>query len=96
MQMLLFFNEDEDWVEKVTTDLNSLENYSLALSFTHNNGKQSINVVCDGNVSSEAMNGFIDSFINPTMSVDVYGDETSKNSDIILKPLFLINFTGMI
>lgn len=92
---ILFFRADEDNSEKLTEELNSLKKYSLALSFIHNNGNQSINVINEGNVSKEALNGFIESFINPTISVDVYGKESSKSNEIISKPLFLINFWGM-
>lgn len=94
MQMLLFVLEEEDQKQKLTDDLTSLKHYSLALSFTHNNGEQSINIVGDGNVSKEALKGFVESFINPTISVDVYGNEKSRE-DIIAKPLFLMNFWGM-
>ena len=92
---MLFFSGNEDNAEELTTELNSLKNYYLALSFTHNNGEQSVNIINEGNLSKEAIRGFLESFINPTISVDVYGKETSKDNDIISKPLFLISFWGM-
>lgn len=91
---ILFFTEHEDKVEELTSELNSLKNYNLALSFTHG-GEGSLNVINEGNVSKEALRGFIDSFYNPTISVDVYGKETNADDNIIKKPLFLISFWGM-
>lgn len=91
---MLFFSSNEDNAEELPTELNSLKNYYLALSFTHG-GEGSLNVINEGNVSKEALRGFFDSFFNPTISVDVYGKETSKDNDIISKPLFLISIWGM-
>lgn len=96
---MLFFNDDEKEKEKLTSDLNSLKHYSLALSFTHNNGNQSVNVISEGHISKEVIQRFIDSFINPTISVDVYGKESSKDTDLISKPIFLISYwsiTGLV
>lgn len=100
MEMLLV-NLQEDEIEKMNADLNSLKNYSLALSFTHNNGKQSLNIIEDGNISNESvkesMNGFIESFLNPTITVDVYGKDVSNDSsdEIISKPLYVFRIWGM-
>lgn len=91
---ILFFPDNEDKVEELTAELNSLKNYNLALSFTHG-GEGSLNVINEGNVSKEALRGFFDSFFNPTISVDVYGTETNTDNNIIKKPLFLISFLGM-
>lgn len=103
MQMLLVNLDDDEKLEQITNDLNSLKNYSLAVSFTRNNGPQTINLIHeDGSITKEtikeSMSGFISSLFNPTIAVDVYGKETASE-DIISKPLFLIkfwNFTGLI
>lgn len=100
MEMLLV-NLQDDEIEKMNADLNSLKNYCLALSFTHNNGKQSLNIVEDGVISKESikesMNEFIESFLNPTITVDVYGKDVSDDNsdDIISKPLYLFTIWGM-
>ncbi len=97
MQMLFVNLDDEEKTEKFNCELNSLEKYSLALSFTHNNGKQSMNILGEDNISNQSikdsMKGFIESFLNPTITVDVYGKDTSD--DIISKPLYLINIWGL-
>lgn len=96
MQMLLMHLEDEAQIEKLTSEINSIKDYSLALSFTHNNGTPSIKVTMEGIASreslKEAMQGFIKSFIDPTTSVDVYCKETS--GEYLVKPLYLLNFWG--
>lgn len=96
MQMLLMHLEDEAQIEQLTSEINSIEDYSLALSFTHNNGKLSLNTTIEGIASSEnakeAANAFVRSFINPTMSVEVYCKETS--GEYLIKPLYLLNFWG--
>ncbi|MDE6343059.1 MAG: hypothetical protein K2K93_12165 [Muribaculaceae bacterium] len=95
MQMLLMHLEDEAQIEQLTSEINSLKDYSLALSFTHNNGKQTLNTTIEGissDKAKEAANAFIASFIDPTMSVDVYCKETSGED--LIKPLYLLNFWG--
>ena len=100
MEMLLV-NLEDDEIEKINADLNSLKDYSLALSFSHNNGKQTLNIIEDGVISKESikesMNGFIESFLNPTITVDVYGKDVSDDNsdDVISKPLYLIKIWGM-
>lgn len=100
MEMLLV-NLEDDEIEKINADLNSLKDYSLALSFSHNNGKQTLNIIEDGVISKESikesMNGFIESFLNPTITVDVYGKDVSDDNsdDIISKPLYLLKIWGM-
>ncbi len=95
MQMLVMHLE-EDQIEQLTSDINSIKNYSLAMSFIHNNGKQSLKTSMEGIASREnvkdAVNGFIESFINPSTSVDVYCKETS--GEYLTKPLYLVSFWG--
>ena len=91
---ILLFSGNEEKAEELPDELNSLKNYNLALSFTHKGGGN-LNVINEGNVSKEALRGFIDSFFNPTITVDVYGKETRADNNIINKPLFLISFLGM-
>lgn len=69
MQMLLVNLDDDEKLEQITNDLNSLKNYSLAVSFTRNNGPQTINLIHeDGSITKEtikeSMSGFISSLFS--------------------------------
>lgn len=95
MRMLLFFPE-EDEIEKLTEDLNALKGFNLALSFTHSDKEEDINITVDGNPATKSVKDsmkFIVDDIDPSMVVEIYGNDISN--DVISKPLYFIRISEM-
>ena len=82
VMVLAFFEKEQ--IENLTSDLNSLEDYSLAISYSMSDAQS------DGNMRS--LPGMND---NTSVTVSVYS-ENSSSSEYLLKPVIVINLCEMI
>ncbi|MDE6380763.1 MAG: hypothetical protein K2L11_09845 [Muribaculaceae bacterium] len=74
---------DEEQLRKLSSKLNTLDDYSLALEYT-------VDLPEQFNSVSSALNGQ-----EPSVSVDIYS-KNSSSSEYLIKPVFLINMWGMV
>lgn len=82
--IVLAFMEDDEF-ENLTSDLNTLEDYSQALYYT----------LDDSQSEEEMPNNILGIELVTSASVGVYSEQSSS-SEYLLKPVFAINLCGMI
>lgn len=94
---------EEAQAEELASDLNTLDNYSLALSLSTSNDVEVFDTTdgaCKAVEPKGGLKSMIQEVINPTIYMDVYGEdissETVSSDEFLSKPVILIKMMGMI
>ncbi len=102
VELLLTPAEDRT-AEELVSDVNSLDNYSLALSLSTSNYVDVLETT-DGESKpvepKSYLKSMIQEVINPTVYMDVYGEDTPsrplQSDELLSKPVVIIKMMGMI